>query len=228
MALQEEKKSQSFTVNDFAKRGFRLPCGAPFSVNRYLHFDSEYRRFLLSMNKIEVTFFNGKSFQVLYNFDGTRTEEDRLLINWDTLTPLFGGVAPSGYRSFVRLSKIAKFVERRIHLDQCEVGLRNSCFCGRTPPDDLDNFWDSCSVQHFHHFCSLHVRSWLYLYLHPNILCQESKELFYETVWLRHSNNLDVLAYYSMGPCEDTEILLDAARSLGHSSPCTRNGVNSL
>lgn len=226
MELQKHKKSQRPTVDDFAKRGFHLPRGAPFNVNRYLNFDHEYRRFLLSTNKIEVTFFNGESFQVLYNFDGTRTEEDRLLINWDTLTPLFGGVAPSGNRGFVRLPKIAKFVEKSVHLDQCEVGLHNSCFCGRTPPDDLDIFWDSC--QHFHHFCSLHVRSWLYLYLHPKILREESEQLFYETVWLGHSSNLDVLKYYAMKDCKDTEILLDSARSLGYSNPCTRNRVKSL
>lgn len=201
---------------------------APLASSWYLKFDHEYRRFLLSTNKIEVTFFNGDVFQILYNFDATRTEEDRLLINWDTLTPLFGGVVPSGFRSFVRLSKIAQFVEKRVHLDQCEVGLHNSCFCGRTPPDDLDVFWDSCSDQHSHHFCSLHVRSWLYLHLQPKILFQESEQLFYEAIFVTHSSNPDVLKYYSMPSSKDTQILLDSARSLGYSSPCTRNRVKSL
>ncbi|BAF45680.1 repeat element protein-c5.1 [Ichnoviriform fugitivi] len=228
MALRKEKTTKKFSLDDFTKRGFRRPRGAPFNVSRYAMFDQEYRRFLLSMNKIEVTFFNNKSFKILYNFDAERPEEDRLLINWDTLTPLFGGVTPSGVRSFVRLAKIATFVQKHIHLDQCEVGLHNSCFCGRTPPDDLDIFWDSCGDQHFHHFCSLHVRSWLWLYLHPKILSQESGPLFYNAVWNAHPSNLDVLQYYLMTGSNNTDILLDSARSLGHSSPSTKNRVKSL
>lgn len=228
MALQKEKKSKVFTVNDFTKRGFHRPCGAPYNMSRYMEFDREYRRFLLSMNKIEVTFFNDKSFKILYNFDAARPEEDRLLINWDTLTPLFGGVTPSGFRSFVRLAKISTFVEKRIHLDQCEVGLHNSCFCGRTPPDDLDFFWDSCSDEHFHHFCSSHVRSWLWLYLHPKILSQESKPLFYNAIWNAHPSNPDVMLYYLMTGSENTDILLDSARSFGRSSSCTKNRLKSL
>lgn len=219
MKVSKGKKSQGFTVDNFTKRGLRRPRGAPYNVIEYLDFDCEYRRFLLSTKKIEVTFFNGESFEILYNFDATRTEKDRLLINWDTLSPLFGGVTPPGCRNFVRLSKITSFVEKHIHLDQCDVGLHNSCFCGRTPPDDLHIYWDSCSRQHFHHFCSVHVRSWLLLYLYPKILMEESEELFHESLRERHATNPDVLEYYSTGKYKDTWMLLDSARFFGYSSP---------
>ncbi|CAK1542083.1 unnamed protein product [Leptosia nina] len=204
-------------LDTFTKRGFRRSSRTLIGEKAYSQCHNAYRRFLLNTSKIDVTFFNGESFQVLYNFDATRRKEDSLLINWDTLTPLFGGVIPKCHRSFVRLERISNFVEKHIHLDKCKVGMYNFCSCTGTQPEYPDIYWDTYDDRRSHHYCSIHVRSWLYLYLKPKILLQESEQLFYEAIQEAHVDNPNAFKYYTPEVCRDTDILLESARSLGDS-----------
>nr|BAF45767.1 c166.1 [Tranosema rostrale ichnovirus] len=212
MSSQEEASGASL-MNIFTQCGPFIPSGAPYNAEEMKKFHEECRRMFSATRKLKATFFNGKQLEIEYNFDAGRIDQDLLLINWHTLQPLFGGNRMPGTEHLSRLSKISDFIENSVHLDKCSFGTRDSCSCGKDSPDKVEMLGDVCGDQHFHHVCSLHVRSWLLRYLEPAILLRESKQLFHELIAKIHQHNPAVMDYYSTADPKNTEVLLEAART---------------
>lgn len=217
MSCQEaEDRTLTFPVDTFTIRGPAIPDGAPFSIAEFSAYDTAYRQFLGSERTLELAFLNGKVLPVRYSFDATRPEEDRLLMNWDWLMPLFWG-PPPGDRDFVRLPTILEFVEKKIRFEKCKAVASDTCSCGKKSNKVLSPGRECKNQRHWHHFCTRHVSAWLTKYLVPAILLKESKEMFTAIIAKVHQDNPDILEYYSTGERTDTEMLLDSARNISGS-----------
>lgn len=211
---EKDDRTLTFPVDTFTFRGPAIPDGAPFSISEYMLFNTAYGQFLASIRTLDLTFLNGKACPVRYSFDATRPEEDRLLINWDWLMPLFWG-PPPGERDFVGLPTILDFVEKTIRFEKCKAVAVDTCSCGKKPKEAVVSPGRECKNQlHWHHFCTAHVSKWLTHYMVPAILLKESKEMFSAIIAKLHPSNPDILEYYSTGIRTDTQVLLDSARNI--------------
>nr|AAR89178.1 repeat element protein 6 [Hyposoter didymator ichnovirus]ABC24710.1 repeat element protein 6 [Hyposoter didymator ichnovirus] len=212
---EDHDRTHTYPVDTFTFRGPAMPNGAPFSFIEFIRFNVAYQQFLTSIRNLDLTFLNGKACPVRYSFDATRPEEDRLLINWDWLMPLFWE-RPPGERDFVRLPVILQFV-KNIRFQKCKAVASDTCSCEKKPNKVVSPGRECKNELHWHHFCTAHVSAWLTKYMIPAILLKESKEMFTEIIANVHQNNPDVLEYYSMAERTDTQVLLDSARnSSGH------------
>lgn len=140
----------------------------------------------LSTHKIAMTFLNGKRLQIEYNFDASRPKQDRILYNVETLRPVFGGVVPPGTNQFLSASRLQNFIRMHVHLDMCTGRQHAACLCHKfkcgtysgvriVKPSEV-----VCGSEHFHHYCSQHVRNWLNFYLASNVALREMPSLFNE------------------------------------------------
>lgn len=214
MSSQEyQDRTLTFPVDTFTFRIASIPQGAPFSVTEFARFDTAYRQFLGSIRELDSTFLNGQACPVRYSFDATRPEEDRLLIDWDWLTPLFWG-PPPGERNFVRLHTIVEFVEKKVRFQKCTTVTSDTCSCGKKPNEVISPRRECKNRLHWHHFCNAHVSAWLTNYLVPAILQKESKDMFTAIIAKVHQDDPDILEYYSMGERTDSQVLLDSARNI--------------
>lgn len=209
---EEQDKTHTFPVDTFTFRGRAMLNWTAFGVIDYMHFDTAYGQFFASIRNLDLTFLNGKACTVRYSFDATRPEEDRLLINWDWLMPLFWG-PPPGKRDFVRLPAILHFVEKELRFQKCKAVAGDTCSCGKEPNEVVSPGRECKNNLHWHHFCTAHVSAWLTSYVIPAILIKESKEMFRAIMENVHQNNPDILEYYSTGERTDTQVLLDSARN---------------
>lgn len=210
--MSEQERSLTFPVDTFTIRGPAIPHEVPFTMAEYMQFSTAYKQFFDAIHTIEVTFLNGATFPVQYNFDATRMEGDRLLINWDWLAHIFGTMPP-GEMSFVRVPMILHFIKKRVNLNKCCAAAGDTC-CWKKNAAEIPKH--ECQFEHFHHYCSLHLSSWVVLYLVPVILMKESEELF-KILTNAHQNNADVMDYYATGDRTGTEVLLESARNLNGS-----------
>lgn len=214
MASQEKhNRTRTIPVDTFTIRGPPELYRAPLSVTEHRYFNTAYGQFLASIRTLDLTFLNGKTLPVCYSFDETRPEEDRLLINWDCLMPLFWG-PPPGRRNFVRLPAILDFVEKKIRFQNCEAVAGDTCSCGKKPNKVVSPERECNNQLHWHHFCTAHVSAWLADSMIPAILLKESKDMFSATIAKLHQNNPDILECYSMRERTDTQVLLDSARNI--------------
>ncbi|ULM71606.1 repeat element 7 protein [Diadegma fenestrale ichnovirus] len=140
----------------------------------------------LSTHKIAVTFLNGKSLKIEYNFDASRTKQHRILFNVETLMPVFGWVVPPGTQQFLSVPKLQNFIRMHVHLNMCSGRQYATCLCYQlkcstytgvpmVKPPEI-----ACKYGHFHHYCSQHVMNWLNFYLTPNVLLREMPNLYDE------------------------------------------------
>ncbi|ULM71706.1 repeat element 38 protein [Diadegma fenestrale ichnovirus] len=179
-------------------------------------FHTAYQQFAQTIRNLDLTFLNGKVCTVRYSFDATRPEEDRLLINWDWIMPLFWG-PPPGERDFVRVPEILDFVEKKVRFQKCKALSGDTCICRKNPHKVVSPGSECTNEIHWHHFCNAHVSAWLTHYMVPAILLKESKEMFHEMIAKVHRDNPAILEYYSTGERTDTQLLLDSARSISGS-----------
>lgn len=193
--MSEQGRSLTFPVDTFTIRGPAIPHEAPFTVAEYMQFSTAYKQFLDAIHTIEVTFLNGATFPVQYNFDATRMEGDRLLINWDWLAHIFGTMPP-GEISFVRVPTILHFIKKRVNLNKCCAADGDTCCRRKKNAAEIPKH--ECQFEHFHHYCSLHLSTWVVHYLVPVILMKESEELF-KILTNARQNNPDVMDYYATG-----------------------------
>ncbi|AHY22002.1 repeat element 19 [Diadegma semiclausum ichnovirus] len=217
MTSQEDQdRALTFPVDTFMIRGPAIPYGAPFSLVEFIRFHTAYQKFVRSMRNLDLTFLNGKACTVRYNFDATRPEEDRLLINWDRLMPLFWKPPPAE-RDVVRVPEILKFVEKKLRFRKCKAVSGDTCICGNNPHKVVSPGSECTNKLHWHHFCTAHVSAWLTHYMVPGILLKESKEMFHAMIAKVHRDDPAILEFYSTGERTDTQLLLDSARSISGS-----------
>lgn len=175
-------------------RKFLLPCEMFVFMSKFLEFE-DYRNFIrafmpngeeneyirkilwqLSTHKYFATFCNKKLLEIEYNFDPARSPEDRVLVNLESLLPIFGGVVPPGTSQFTSLTRLYDFVKFHVHLNMCSDQYFSSCFCIQISEDkDFTLSLQECRFEHFHHFCWRHVAWWLDD-LNISIILKESKQ----------------------------------------------------
>lgn len=128
-----------------------------------------------STHWMRTEFINGKHLDVEYNYDHTRVAEQQVLINVNTLLPLFGGLIPRNMEtSFVDVERINVFVETSVRVNNCRAHAYASCPCHlNVDPEAAGEFEppleNGCADGHFHHFCSEHVIHWLTYVLKTSI-----------------------------------------------------------
>ncbi|AIK25648.1 Rep1 [Hyposoter didymator ichnovirus] len=121
----------------------------------------------LSTYKCKTKFINGEELEIEYNFDPTRTEGSRILINIDSLSSVFGGVVSTTMDKFASISKLENFIRMHVHLNMCSNRRYASCPChlvndgGRGCEEFVKSLVRACEHGHFHHYCDQHVESWL-------------------------------------------------------------------
>lgn len=129
----------------------------------------------LSTFQVTTEFLNGQSITVICNYNLWRTDDETLLFNVQSLAPLFGSISPTSLGEFESLTTLQTFVMDHVNMDWCSELQYASCFChlgnhesllGRTVPEAEAN---PCPHGCFHHYCSLHVRFWMDVYLMPSV-----------------------------------------------------------
>ncbi|ULM71651.1 repeat element 14 protein [Diadegma fenestrale ichnovirus] len=135
------------------------------------------------VRKIEAIFLNRKPLEVTYYYEDRGTEH-LIMIDVDSLKPIFGAFRPRTTTSFESLDNLCDYVKENIHFDECWDYEYSDCICNlignRTvPPSTKVNVLPPSGCQrHFHHSCWSCVNSWLLEYLRMMILYRESKPAF--------------------------------------------------
>ncbi|ULM71692.1 repeat element 36 protein [Diadegma fenestrale ichnovirus] len=132
-----------------------------------------------STHRLRSEFIDGKHLEIEYNYDHTRTDEERVLINVNTLLPVFGGLVPPDTETFADVKTLNAFVETYVRLNECHAYQYASCPCHLdVDPDVAIEFQplseNACPDGHFHHFCSKHVIHWLSFVLEISIKTLEN------------------------------------------------------
>lgn len=129
----------------------------------------------LSTHIAELPFINGKQLSIEFNYNPWRNNQDCILINVESLLPIFGGIMPAAVDKFTSLSKIENFVRLHVHLNTCSDYRHHSCSC-HLKNYNLENARAfakpsvaECKFGHFHHYCSEHVSHWIKFFL-PSLL----------------------------------------------------------
>lgn len=131
----------------------------------------------LSEHYFTTTFINGKQLDIRYNFQRYRNMENHILVDRNSLQPIFGGIVLPTMNEFVSMTELQNFVKVHVHLNKCSNYRYASCPC-HLPHYDGQRFnptrypsatGDNCWYGHFHHYCSEHVLYWLNSYLATTI-----------------------------------------------------------
>ncbi|BAF45715.1 repeat element protein-d3.1 [Ichnoviriform fugitivi] len=152
--------------------------------------DQSVRLKLLKMSaqRLRCQFINGKYLEIEYNYDTTRTFSEQLLINVNTLLPVFGGQVPPDTERFMKADTIRDFVTTSVRLNELHNYLYASCPCHLdVDPEAAREFKalpdNECTDRHFHHFCSQHVDYWLFCMLELPIRTLEKGTSFSEDLY---------------------------------------------
>lgn len=140
----------------------------------------------MSTNKMTIEFLNGQQLEIEYNFDTSRKEDEHVLINFNSLLPVFGGIPPLVKNTFKNPPEMMNFVQMNILLNECLNYRYASCPCHLNLVPDIaaqfeqTSFDHTCESGHIHHYCSLHVEYWvaflfdlLYMRLKEGESCDE-------------------------------------------------------
>lgn len=170
-----------------------LPLDIILHMAEYLTFD-DFRNFIrslwpnndenhlvraklrrISTHKYTTRFMNGKQLEIEYNFDRLRDPEERILVNMNSLLPVFGGIVAAKLDKFTNIPKLCEFASMHVHLNVCSNHQHASCPCYLA---NIGNAFREpsihpCKHHHFHHFCSTHVSHWLKDFLYSSIIRRE-------------------------------------------------------
>ncbi len=124
----------------------------------------------LSTNIFPATFLNGKHIELEYNYDQTRPRDERVQIRLQALSPILGETMSSGARPFVSVLDVEDVLKSSPGLHQCGDGIYTPC---SNLAAELQVEEDTCSFQHFHHYCPIHVNAWFKWYLPKAIALRE-------------------------------------------------------
>ncbi|BAF45579.1 b2.2 [Tranosema rostrale ichnovirus] len=175
-----------------------LPCDIILYMSNFLQF-RDYQKFIeawypnededeiirkklweMSTRKYCAKFLNGKNLEVEYNYDPTREPSDSILINVNSLSPIFDDIVPPGLEQFTSISNLIDFTRKHINFDGCTAYRYAACNCSRSSDSEqtTETFGelseDACQFEHFHHFCAKHVAFWLEYELSYRIQMRES------------------------------------------------------
>lgn len=119
----------------------------------------------MSTHRLTTPFINGEFLMIEYNFDPNRTS-NRLLINSESLRPVFGWVVPPEDEQFLSVTNLKQFVDTNVRLNACSRFQYASCPCGENTDSQTARAFSkplvqTCNKRHFHHYCSHHVNYWL-------------------------------------------------------------------
>lgn len=138
------------------------------------------------VRKIQAIFLNRKPLEVRYYYEakGTDEKEGNIMIDTDSLAPIFRPFCPTATQSYKSLDNLCAFVNDRIRFDQCSDYQYADCIC-HLLRNHADQFTKAkmrpssgCWSRHFHHACWSCVNYWLLEYLRMLILHRESIPLF--------------------------------------------------
>lgn len=159
----------------------------------------------LPIRNLDAIFLDGTPMTIPYVFDPTRRNRDYVFVKVDCLLPVFGGNMPLTTEGFSSIIELCFFVKKRVNLDECDNFNHASCPCYLMREDqELPDFvvkspLDTCEHEHFHHFCWIHIVSWLYNYLNLVILLHESKQHFDEEIAYLYSTFPEDITYFQTG-----------------------------
>lgn len=175
------------SLPSFTSKQIALPLEVIFYITKFMKFEDlrsfiqslwpnsqesdTVRRILwqLTTHNCTTWFLNGKQLNIEYNFDPSRVKEERVLVNVNSLLPVFGGgIIMPAMEDFTSLTKVIDFVRMHVHVNMCSNNEYASCPChlrnverhGNNEPF-RDQLTDTCNHSHFHHYCSQHVVHWL-------------------------------------------------------------------
>lgn len=141
------------------------------------------RLWQLSTYTAEVPFITGERLSIQFNYDPWREIQDCILINVETLTPIFGRVMHQAVEKFTSVSKLENFVSMHVHLNTCSDYRYRSCQCHLKTcnPNEARAFAimpsdEDCKFGHFHHYCSRHVNDWLKFFVNPWLIAVEENK----------------------------------------------------
>nr|AAR89176.1 repeat element protein 4 [Hyposoter didymator ichnovirus] len=140
----------------------------------------------LEARTIDALFLNRKPLEVRYYFEDRGTEEPLIIIDVDSLRPIFKDVHRTTTKCFKPLDEISAFVRDNIQFNKCSNYQYAECVChlleSRTDDPEFPELEglppNDCPLGHFHHACSSCVNRWLNEYLRVLILLRESKPFF--------------------------------------------------
>lgn len=138
----------------------------------------------MSTHTFTATFINGQRLNIEYNFDSSRPQEDRVLINVLTLLPIFGGVMPPTSPKFTSVWRLKNFILTHVNMNRCSEGKFASCSCETQPGVSQAVRASSnrsvvyCEYNHFHHFCANHVIHWLCFFLNISLAQRDEVGFF--------------------------------------------------
>lgn len=148
----------------------------------------------LKVSEIDAIFLNRKPLKVRYYFDDLGMEQ-LIMIDVDSLRPIFGSVRPPVAGHFETLDNLSAFIKERIHFDECSDYQYADCICNllgsrEVPPRSKVQVLppSGCWREQFHHACWSCVNSWLLEYLRMIILreeCERAFKLAAEEIFLR-------------------------------------------
>ncbi|BAF45724.1 repeat element protein-d6.1 [Ichnoviriform fugitivi] len=191
-----------------------LPIDVYVYMSQFLNF-ADYRNFMeslwprmnvdgaiqaqlrrLSTYRTTTTFINGETLAIEYNCDPWRKKDERVLVNIDSLLPVFGGVRPINVDQFTDVWSLKNFVRMHVHLDMCTERRYASCCCYAqvVEPYGVAAFvkplTNKCEFQHFHHYCWQHVLHWLTYFLNNTLMPPEDNGFFDEHMTRSYLNFL--------------------------------------
>ncbi len=212
MSSQEDNISQTPSAVFSTSQDIFLSSDIILYMSKFLSFE-DYKSFIqacwpngdeddtiraklwqLSTHKFKAEFLNGKQLEIEYNFDSTRTKENRILINLDSLSPVFAGTAVPVVHKFTSVSKLNKYLKKHVHLTKC-----------------LNHRRDRCDRRHVYHECWKNVVRWLTGCLQTLILLQEAKRLFSDNITYQYSIVPDDIVHYQTDKRETWKFLQDNA-----------------
>lgn len=139
------------------------------------------RLWQMSTHKVTITLIEGKNMELEYNYDPFRTEDTRILINLDSLSPVFGTMAASAVAKFTTVTDLHNIIKIHVHSERCSRRPEASCQCRWINANNHDDgaplkpSTDPCECGYVHYYCSLHVRYWLDFYSATSVLLREMR-----------------------------------------------------
>lgn len=157
-----------------------------------------------STHRLCIQFINDKDLDIEYRVEHTRTNKKRVVVNGNTLSPVFGGQLPPDTEILEDVKELNAFVETHVHLNTCNDHRHASCPCHLdADPETAAKFKpsldDVCDAGHFHHFCSRHVNYWLSHVLEPTITDSINGEPYIEDLTSDSNFVLRTAVYFRNG-----------------------------
>lgn len=179
----------------------QLPCDVILYMSQFMEFedyenlieavwpdgseDQLIRQHLwkLSTRTYSTSFFNGKSLEIVYNYNAKRSKKDNILLSVKTLLPITSPIFDKDTDDlWMNPSELVDIVFKQYDMDKCSEYRYANCDCCERldntvqyPETFAELTGNECPHEHFHHYCIHHIAWWLTSYLRMSIQIQEKK-----------------------------------------------------